>query len=76
MAQLATAVGLGGRDRKAVSTAERARLNVTRAIRTAIDRLAGHSPALAEHLSRSIRTGTFCAYHPDPERPVRWALRV
>ena len=33
--ELGAAVGLGGRDRKAASHAERARVNVTRAIRSA-----------------------------------------
>jgi hypothetical protein len=35
VAELARAVGLGGRDRRAASHAERARLNATRAIRAA-----------------------------------------
>ena len=38
--ELARAVGLGGRDRRAASHAERARLNVTRAIRAAMSNLA------------------------------------
>src|SRR4029077_527041 len=37
--QLAAAVGLGGRDRDPGSAAERARVSVTRAIRSAMDRL-------------------------------------
>ena len=37
--QLAQAFGLGGRSRRAASAAERARLNVTRALRAAIARL-------------------------------------
>ena len=46
-AELAAALGLGGRDRRAGSPAERARLNVTRAIRAAIEHLGEHDPALA-----------------------------
>ena len=42
--ELAGAVGLGGRDRKTGSDAERARVNVTRAIRTALKRVADHDP--------------------------------
>ena len=48
---------------------ERARAGVTRAIRQAITRIADHHPQLGEHLSRTIRTGTYCAYMPDPRTP-------
>ena len=44
--ELAGAVGLGGRDRKTGSDAERARVNVTRAIRTALKRVSDHDPVL------------------------------
>ncbi len=70
--ELARAVGLGGRDRRAVSASERARAGVTRAIRQAITRIADHHPQLGEHLSRTIRTGTYCAYMPDPRTPAGW----
>jgi tetratricopeptide (TPR) repeat protein len=30
--------------------------------------------AIGEHLSRCIRTGTYCAYSPDPRAPARWEL--
>ncbi len=43
-AELARAFGIGGRERRAASAAERARLNVTRALRTAIVRLADAVP--------------------------------
>jgi tetratricopeptide (TPR) repeat protein len=64
--ELSRAVGLGGRDRRAASPSERARVSVTRAIRQAIVRVAEHHPELGEHLDRTIRTGTYCAYVPDP----------
>lgn len=51
---------------------ERARVNVTRAISTALARIAEHHPALARHLAATIRTGAFCSYTPDPRLPVRW----
>ena len=70
--ELARAFGLGGRDRRAASASERARAGVTRAIRQTITRLTEHHPELGEHLSRTIRTGTYCAYHPDPRAPARW----
>jgi tetratricopeptide (TPR) repeat protein len=70
--QLAGAVGLGGRDRGLPSDAERARVSVTKAIRAAIRRIAEHDTALGEHLTRTVRTGTFCVYAADPATPSRW----
>ena len=73
-AELARAVGLRGRDRRAASSAERARVNVTRTIRIAIGRIKEHDSGLANHLDKTIRTGTFCSYQPDPKRHVFWNL--
>jgi non-specific serine/threonine protein kinase len=70
--ELARAVGLGGRDRRAASHSERARLNVTRAIRAAMRNLARADPALGRHLSSTIRTGRYCSYVPDPRAEVAW----
>ena len=70
--QLAAAVGLGGRDRRAGSPAERAWVNITRAIRAALARIRAHSPTLADHLDATIHTGTFCCYAPDPRAPITW----
>jgi tetratricopeptide (TPR) repeat protein len=72
--ELARAFGLGGHNRRAASASERARASVTRAIRQAIARIGEHHPQLGEHLSRTIRTGTYCAYHPDPRTPAGWIL--
>jgi tetratricopeptide (TPR) repeat protein len=63
--ELARAVGLGGRDRRVSSDSERARSGVTRAVRHGMARIGEHHPQLGEHLSRSVRTGTYCAYAPD-----------
>jgi tetratricopeptide (TPR) repeat protein len=71
-AELAAAVGLGGRDRRTGSTAERARVNITRAIWAAVARIRAHSPALADHFRATIHTGTFCSYTPDPRAPITW----
>ncbi len=68
--ELSRAVGLGGRDRRAASTSERARVSVTRAVRQAMVRVGEHHPELGEHLDRTIRTGTYCAYIPDARAPV------
>jgi len=70
--ELARAVGLGGRDRRAGSDSERARSGVTRAVRQAIARIAEHHPELGEHLNRAVRTGTYCAYVPAPGAPAAW----
>lgn len=70
--ELVAALGLGGRDRSAASSAERARVSVTRAIRAALRRIAEHSPALGDHFDATIRTGTFCSYMPDPRAPITW----
>ncbi len=72
--ELAGAVGLGGRDRKTGSDAERARVNVTRAIRTALKRISDHDASLAHRLGRQIKTGTFCVYVPDAGDAPVWDL--
>jgi hypothetical protein len=74
VAELAGALGLGGRPRRAASPSERARVSVTRAIRAAVTRIREHSNALGEHLERTIQTGTFCSYRPDPHAPIDWQL--
>jgi hypothetical protein len=62
--ELSKALGLGGRSRKQTSAAERARVSVTKAIRSAIDVLAEHNAELARHLDVSVSTGLWCVYHP------------
>jgi hypothetical protein len=70
--ELARALGLGGRDRRAASDSERARVSVTKALRGAVRRLEDQHPELGHHLSLAVHTGTFCAYDPDPRAPVTW----
>jgi non-specific serine/threonine protein kinase len=72
--QLVRAVGLGGRDRRVASDAERARVSVTKALRTAVKRIADQEAELGAHLGVSVRTGSFCAYCPDPASAVVWTL--
>ena len=69
---LASAVGLGGRDRKTSSDAERARSAVTKRIKKAIQTIGDAIPSLGYHLAARIKTGYFCSYNPHPERPVNW----
>ena len=72
--ELGAALGIGGRDRPTGTPSERARISVTRAIRAAMARIADQSPALGAHLDATIRTGTYCAYVPDPRVQVAWRL--
>ena len=69
---LASAVGLGGRDRKTSSDAERARSAVTKCIKQAVGKIGEAIPSLGYHLAARIKTGYFCSYHPHPDRPVAW----
>ncbi len=70
--ELARAVGLGGRSRVAGATSERARTSVTRSLRYAIKRIGEHHPQLGDHLERTIATGSYCVYQPDPRAPTDW----
>ena len=72
--QLAAAVGLWGRDRRAASVTERARLTVTKRIKGVLERVNRRHPALGEHLTRTIRTGLLCAYLPEPDEPTHWVV--
>jgi tetratricopeptide (TPR) repeat protein len=71
VAELARAFGLGGRARTSGSAAERARLNVTRAIRTAISRIRAVQPEVGAALDRGIKTGVYCQFAPAPDEGVR-----
>ncbi len=70
--ELARAVGLGNRDRKAATPAERARVSVTKAIKRASAKIAKHDPRLGNHLELTIRTGIFCSYTPGPPGTRTW----
>jgi tetratricopeptide (TPR) repeat protein len=72
--QLATAVGLGGRDRKAADHAERTRSRVGRAIRNSLKSIRENDPSLGHHLETCIHTGYLCAYRPGPEASLAWRL--
>lgn len=70
--ELAAALGLGGRPRRAGDPAERARKAVTGRIRMTISRVAQQHPALGRHLGNAVRTGTYCSY--EPEAAVSWQM--
>jgi hypothetical protein len=70
--ELTAVTGLGGRSRRLGSESERARINVTRAIRSAIARIRDRAPDAAAHLDQTVRTGTRCSYslpYPIVDRP-------
>jgi tetratricopeptide (TPR) repeat protein len=73
--ELSRAVGIGGRARHAGSAAERARLNVTRAVKSALRRIAESNPELAAHLGATVHTGTVCVYSPEYRAP-RWRINA
>ncbi len=72
--ELASGLGLGGRDRRGAAAAERARVNVTRSIRTTLARITAGNPALGRYLDRTVHTGKVCSYDPDPRAAADWAL--
>ncbi len=75
-AELSRAVGLGGRSRRSASAAERARQSVTHAIRTTVERIGDNLPALGASLSRTIKTGIYCSYQPEPDGAISWDLEA
>lgn len=72
MAELTRATGLGGRARRTPSTTERARVNVTKALRAAIKRIEESDPTIGAHLSAAVKTGTLCVYSPPPGDNSTW----
>jgi hypothetical protein len=61
-----------GRPRKAKDPKEKARINIQRLIRRAIENIEDKHPALAAHLKTAVRTGHFCAYDPPPSERIAW----
>src|ERR1700726_1528273 len=70
--ELSRAVGLGGRNRRAVSASERARQSIGKTIKSVLDRIEQSDTGLANILLRCIKTGNFCSYQPDSEFPIAW----
>ncbi|MBV8137653.1 MAG: AAA family ATPase [Deltaproteobacteria bacterium] len=70
--ELARAVGLGGRSRRAAAAAQRARQAVRKAIKAALDRISQSHAEFGRILSQSIRTGHFCSYRPTAASPIKW----
>ena len=72
--ELGAALGIGGRDRPTGSPSERARISVDAGDPGGHGAHREQSPALGAHLDATIRTGTYCAYVPDPRVQVAWRL--
>jgi hypothetical protein len=70
--QLAAATGLNGRRRGFTGADERARVSVTKAIRSTIHHLGDRLPELGRHLTATVHTGSRCVYQPDPRVPHDW----
>jgi len=62
--ELSRAFGLGGRERRSGSDAERARVNVRRRIKDAIERIAEQNADAGRYLESTIKTGSYCKYVP------------
>ena len=73
--ELSAAVGLGGRERRMGDPGERARQSVTKAIKSAIRRIAREHEELGRHLDATVHTGLFCRYAPDPRHPPVWQVQ-
>lgn len=63
-----------GSSRTAPDATERARVNVSRAIRASIAKIAEQDASLGHHLDHDIRTGVYCSYVPDPSAAPVWSL--
>ena len=70
--EISSGTRLDGGLRRVASHRERARVNVTRQIKSAIDAVRKVNPALGRHLANSISTGSTCRYAPA-ER-INWQL--
>jgi tetratricopeptide (TPR) repeat protein len=72
--QLASAVGLGGRERRTGQASERARAAVTQAIRSTLKKITEAIPALQALLADRMHTGTHCRYEPPDDGRVDWVV--
>jgi non-specific serine/threonine protein kinase len=73
-AEIQRTIRPGDKSRDFTDETQRARVNVQRAIRGAVERVRDHDPSLGHHLDHDITTGTYCVYAPDPSSAPAWAL--
>ena len=69
---LSKSMGLGGKQRKTNDQSDKARSAVTWRIRSTIKKINESHNSFAEHLSSSVKTGTFCSYKPHSK--IEWIL--
>ncbi len=72
LSELKRAAGLSGRPRRLGDEDERFRINVTRTLWQAVERIEAAAPLAGAHLRASLRTGTRCRYEPAAGGPARW----
>jgi len=70
--ELARAVGLGGRNRRAAAASQRARQAVRKAIKAALDRISQSDAEFGSIFLQSIKTGHSCSYRPNAASPIKW----
>ncbi len=73
--ELLRAFGLGGRSRRMGDASERARINVRRNLRRAIDAIDQVDAGLGDHLRHRVVTGRFCSYRPSMSDPTTWSVQ-
>ena len=71
LAELRGGTGLAGRRRTFSTAAERARVSVTKALWTAVDRIEAQAPRCAAP-ARFAAPGNVCRYDPAPGGPAGW----
>ncbi len=71
--ELQRATGIGGKARQTANNSERARVRITKSIRTAVARISEVAPAAGHHLTTSLSTGAFCGYDPGTSGP-EWSV--
>ncbi|MBI3756478.1 MAG: response regulator [Deltaproteobacteria bacterium] len=74
MKEISRAFGLRGKPKRAHNVNEKIRVNVQRAIKSAIEKISAHHPDLGHDFTEMIRTGMYCSYAPDLRLPSPWQL--
>lgn len=62
--ELAAAVGPSGRDRRIAPNVQRARINVQRCLKDALERITNADPSVGRYFAATIKTGTYCSFKP------------
>jgi hypothetical protein len=64
----------GGTAKTFQTISDKVRTNVTKRIRSAIDKIDKQDRTLARQLNNCIKTGKQCFYDPDPQNPLNWSF--